>query len=187
MMKGQLIILSGPSGVGKDTILNEWIDANDRIRRVVTYTTRNKRPGEKEGIDYCFVSVEEFHELIRQDAFIEYKEVYGNFYGSPKTSTDEMLKKGLVPVLKIDVEGALDAMQLRPDATTIFLLPPSKEELINRITKRATEDALALKKRIDKSEWELSQANEYQYKIVNDTIPEVIEKLNSVIKEKSPA
>jgi len=178
---GRLVILSGPSGVGKDTIIDAWSKLNPRIRRVVAYTTRAPRPGEVDGIDYHFVSVARFLELAESGAFLEFKEVHGNHYATPLHDMEAMLEEGLIAILKIDVQGALAAMELRPDAVTVFLLPPSTEELENRIRGRGTDDATTIQKRLLNAREEIALADRYQRRIVNDDVTRVVEELEATI------
>lgn len=177
-MKGKMVIFSGPSGVGKDTLLDRWIAANPRVRRVVTYTTRKPREGERDGIDYHFVTVDRFQELVRQGAFLENKEVHGNLYASPKRDAEKMAQEGLIAVLKIDVQGALSVMPLCPEAVSVFVLPPSIEELERRIVGRGTETPESLKLRLENARWEISQAGKYDYQVVNDDLDRAVAELD---------
>lgn len=181
-MSGKMVIFSGPSGVGKDTLLDKWIEVNPRVRRVVTYTTRAPREGEQNGFDYNFVSVERFKELVDEGAFLENKEVHGNFYASPRRDTENMIADGLVAVLKIDVQGALSIMPLCPDALTVFILPPSMEELERRIVGRATETPEALRLRLENAKWEISQADLYRHRVVNDDLDQAVAELEELVK-----
>lgn len=181
-MKGRMVIFSGPSGVGKDTLLDMWIASNPRVRRVVTYTTRQPREGEQNGIDYNFVSVERFKQLVEEGAFLENKEVHGNFYASPRKDTEMMIEEGQIAVLKIDVQGALSIMPLCLDALSIFVMPPSLEELERRIVGRATETPEALKLRLENANWEISQAHKYQCRVVNDELERAVSELNDLVR-----
>ncbi|HVT12507.1 MAG TPA: guanylate kinase [Fimbriimonadaceae bacterium] len=180
-MSGHLVILSGPSGVGKDTVLDAWAKQNPRVQRVVAYTTRPKRATEVEGVDYKFVSVNQFRELIAGGAFLEFKEVFGNLYGTPLLETEEMLAAGKVAVLKIDVQGALTVMKLREDAVTVFLMPPSFEELERRIRERATDAAEVIERRLRTARDEIALAPEYRHVIVNRKVEEVVETLDALV------
>ena len=182
-MKGKLIILSGPSGVGKDTVLQSWQKANQKVQKVVSYTTRQPRAGEVEGEDYHFITHEAFEQLIKQNAFLEHKEVYGHYYGTPLHDMEELLNSGKFAVLKIDVQGALESIKKRPDAMTIFLLPPSFEELEHRIRSRGADSEEDIKKRLSKTSWELSQSSHYQYQVVNDTIDQAVARLEEILKK----
>ncbi len=185
-MKGKLVILSGPSGVGKDAVLQAWQKLNAKVQKVVAYTTRPKRVGEVDGLDYHFVTHQTFLELLSQGAFLEHKEVYGNFYATPLYDMEQLLEKGRIAVLKIDVQGALEAMVLRPDALTIFLLPPSMKELESRIRSRATDTEKEIEKRLSKTFWEMSQASKYQYQIINDTVDQAVSRLEAILSSSLP-
>lgn len=180
-MSGLIVILSGPSGVGKDTVIDAWAKVNPLVTRVVTYTTRDPRNGETDGRDYNFVSAERFAELDEQGWFWESKNVHGNMYASPKADTERLLEQGRLPVLKIDVQGAIEVMRLRPDAVSVFILPPSTEELERRIRARATDDDATIGRRLDNAKGELSLAGRYQHQIVNDDVDQVVRELEKVV------
>lgn len=169
-MNGVLVILSGPSGVGKDTVLNAWRAANPRVRRVVAYTTRAPRAGEVDGEDYHFVTFPEF--LLKAEAgdFLEHKQVHDNWYATPLRDMEAMLAEGLIAVLKIDVQGAIEAMGLRPDAKSVFLLPPSDEELERRIRSRKTDSPEAIERRLRNARAEIALSHHYAFRIVNDDL-----------------
>lgn len=181
MRKGTLVILSGPSGVGKDTVIDAWRAANPKVKRVVAYTTRLPRPGEENGVDYNFVTVEDFHKLAESDHFLEFKEVHGNWYATPLKDLDQMLEAGLIAILKIDVQGALAAMKLRPDAKTIFLLPPNDEELVRRITGRGTETAEIIEKRLQNARDEINLSTHYQHRVVNADLEETVRQIEDIL------
>lgn len=178
---GRLVILSGPSGVGKDTVLDAWQTSNPRVRRVVAYTTRSPRPGEADGVDYHFVSKNRFQELAEAGAFLEHKLVHGNCYATPLHHMEAMLMDGMIAVLKIDVQGAVEAMRLRPEALSIFLLPPSTEDLEKRIRGRGTDNEEVIERRLKDARFELSQADKYTARVVNDEIDRVVRELNDLI------
>jgi guanylate kinase len=180
-MSGKLVIFSGPSGVGKDTLLNAWSAANPRVKRVVAYTTRAPRPGEVHGIDYHFVSVTDFLEKAKNGEFLEYKEVHGNHYATPLLDMEWMLTNGLIAVLKIDVQGALTAMDLRPDAISIFILPPSWEELERRIRERALDSDKDIVVRLLNAREEMEVAGKYQHNVVNDSLDRAVKELEGII------
>ncbi|CAN5699744.1 guanylate kinase [soil metagenome] len=180
-MPGRLVVLSGPSGVGKDTVLDAWIARNPRVRRVVTYTTRSPRAGEVHGVDYAFVDRERFLEHVAAGDFLEHKEVHGNHYASPLRDTEALLAEGCIAVLKIDVQGALAVMPLRPDAVTVFLLPPDSDELARRIRERGTESAEEVVKRLRNAEGEIALAGEYAHRIVNQDVVEVVDELERLV------
>jgi guanylate kinase len=180
-MTGKMVVFSGPSGVGKDTLLDRWIAADPLVVRVVTYTTRAPREGEVDGRDYNFVDVPRFKQLAAEGAFLESKEVYGNFYASPLRDTEAHIAFGQIAVLKIDVQGALEVMPLRPDAVTIFIAPPSFEELERRIRSRALDPEEAIQKRLKKAQWELDQAYKYRYTVVNDDLDTAVAELRHIV------
>jgi guanylate kinase len=180
-MRGKLVILSGPSGVGKDTVLVAWTKANPKVVRVISYTTRPIRPGETDGIDYHFVDRDRFLELVGEGAFLEFKEVHGNLYATPLADMNALLEAGKIAVLKIDVQGAQTAMEKRPDALTIFLLPPSHEELEARIRGRATEDDEAIRVRLENARQELEVSRHYQHRLVNMDIDQTVAALEAIV------
>jgi len=181
MSPGKLVILSGPSGVGKDTVIDAWHDRDPRVQRVVAYTTRRPREGEQEGVDYHFVSREQFFERAEAGDFLEFKEVHGNYYATPLADLDEMLLAGQVAILKIDVQGALTAMNLRPDAITVFLLPPSGEELERRIRARGLDDESSILRRLENAREEIALADRYRHRIKNDQIDAVVDELVAIL------
>lgn len=180
-MAGRLVILSGPSGVGKDTVIDAWRRADPRVTRVVAYTTRRPREGERSDVDYHFVSVAEFLRKADAGEFLEFKEVHGNHYATPLGEMDELLKGGKIAVLKIDVQGALTAMELRPDATTVFLLPPSDEELARRIHDRNLDHHEQISQRLLNAREEVALASHYQHRIVNERVEDVVAQLQEIV------
>ena len=180
-MSGKLVILSGPSGVGKDAVIDAWIAANPRVKRVVTYTTRAPRDGEKNGVDYNFVSPAKFAELEGLGRFWESKNVHGHMYASPKADTEQLLEQGRVAILKIDVQGALEVMQLCPEALTVFIMPPSDAELERRIRGRATEDEDTINQRLETAKKEIECAGLYQHRIVNDDLAKTVQELQEIV------
>lgn len=175
-----LVVLSGPSGVGKDTVLDAWRDRNPKVVRVVAYTTRKPRPGEVDGVDYHFVTRAAFDELARAGAFLEHKEVFGNGYATPLRDMEALLAAGKIAVLKIDVQGAATAMELRPDAIAIFLLPPSIEELDRRITARGADHPEDIARRLAEAHAEIAASEQYHHRIVNDDIRVVVDQLEAL-------
>ncbi len=181
MSRGHVVILSGPSGVGKDTVIDAWVRVNPRVKRVVAYTTRASRVGEIDGVDYNFVSVDEFHRLAADGAFLEFKEVHGNFYATPLGDLQRMLAANLVAILKIDVQGALAAMVALPDAISVFLLPPDSRELEERLRSRGTDDDASIERRLANARAELSLAAAYQHQVVNGTVDAAVQCLEAII------
>lgn len=182
MELGRLVILSGPSGVGKDTVIDAWKAQNPSVHRVVAYTTRAPRPGEVHRVDYNFVTYEDFHAKALAGDFLEFKEVHGNWYATPLADLDAMLEDGKVAILKIDVQGALTAMEKRSDALSIFILPPSAEELERRIRGRASDAPEAIVKRLENALAEVAMAGKYQYQVVNRSVEETVEELERIIQ-----
>jgi guanylate kinase len=182
-MNGIAIILSGPSGVGKDTIIDRWQKLDPTVQRVVAFTTRPPRPGEENGVAYHFVSHEDFLEKARQNHFLEYKEVHGNFYATPLKTLRDMVNQGKKAILKIDVQGALQVMPDHPEILSIFLLPPSTEELINRLKKRGTESPEKLAERIKNAEFELAQAPHYQHQVINQNVDKCVQEIMTIVEK----
>lgn len=177
----RLVILSGPSGVGKDTVLLRWIEVNPRVRKVVAYTSRAPRDGEVDGVDYHFVSRETFLVKAEEGDFLEWKEVHGNFYATPMRDMEAMLAQGLFAILKIDVKGALDVMELRPEVASIFLLPPSWEELERRIRDRAQDSPEKIEERLRNAREEIELSERYQHRVVNDDLGRCVAELESIL------
>lgn len=186
MKKGTLIILSGPSGVGKGTIREELFkDETLNLNYSISMTTRKPRPMEKEGVDYFFVDVETFKDKIKQGELLEYAQFVGNYYGTPQFYVDQLLSEGKNVVLEIEIQGALQVMNKRPDALTIFIAPPSLEELERRIRGRSTEEDSVVLERLEKAKKELEIQDKYKYVVVNDTIKESVLQISKIIKENS--
>lgn len=181
--KGLLFVLSGPSGVGKDTLLRELLKTDLKLQKCVTYTTRPPREGEINGVDYRFISLEEFERKKGECAFLEWAEVGGNFYATPKDFVEEKLKKGEDIVLKIDVQGAMRVKELFPEAILIFIAPPSLEVLAQRMAKRGSSPE-EIKRRLQIAEREMDMAKYYQFFVVNNHIPETTMKIYNIIKEE---
>ena len=181
-MSGRLVILSGPSGVGKDALIEAWRAQNPKVARVVAYTTRPPREGERDGIDYHFVSVDAFVMKAEQGDFLEWKIVHGNYYATPLAEMNGMLADGKIAILKIDVHGAIAAMDRRPDALTVFILPPSWEELERRIRDRALDSESAIEERLKNAREELSLADRYRHRIVNKDLEQAVGDLQRIVK-----
>ena len=181
-MEGKLIIISGPSGVGKSTIRKELINKIDNLWYCISATTRNPRKDEQNGIDYYFLDEKQFRENIENNNFIEYVEVYnGIYYGTLKNKVLEKLKEGTNVILEIDVDGALKVKEKFNDALLIFIAPPSYEELEKRLKERNTDSKDKIKERIEKANYELSKKNEYDYIVVNDTIEKAVNEIQKII------
>jgi len=178
---GLLVVLSGPSGVGKDTVLKEFLRHNPDCVLSISATTRQPRPGEEPGRDYFFMSTEKFGGLVAQGEMLEYAEYAGNYYGTPRDFVDTLLAQGKNVILEIEVKGAMQIKETRPDAVFVFVMPPSFHSLQERLSKRNTEPSWALKKRLKAARFEIAHATEYDYIIVNDSVEECRRSLESVI------
>ena len=164
-----LIVISGPSGVGKDATLDRMKKAGLPYHYVLTATTRSKRPGEKDGIDYWFISEDQFHQMVKKNQFLEWAKVYGNYYGVPKRNIKEALKQGLDTVVKVDVQGAATIKRILPDALFIFLMPPSPEELANRLKQRYGGSSTDLDVRLGKAQEEMESLPLFDYIVISYT------------------
>jgi len=182
MDKGLLIVLSGPSGAGKGTVCDALTLENPEISLSVSCTTRKKRASEVDGVDYFFKSGEEFDELIKQGAFLEYADVFSNRYGTPRSFVEEKLAQGKDVLLEIDVQGALNVKKNFPDGVFLFLVPPSMDELERRIRKRATETEEQIQNRLGKARGELEKMQYYDYVIMNDDINSVVRKILCIME-----
>ena len=186
MNKGLALVISGPSGSGKDTLIGHLTDELDGLCYSVSATTRPPRDGEIDAQDYFFISREEFEEQIRRGAFLEWAQIYGDYYGTPLEFVNERRERGLDVILKIDVQGAGQIRRADTEAVFIFIAPPSMEELRRRIQGRGTETAEAIEKRFQTAVREVQEAVSYDYIVVNDRIPEAVSQLKAVIQaEKS--
>ena len=181
MNKGRLIVFSAPSGCGKGTML-EQILKNEDFCVSVSATTRLPREGEVDGVNYYFISKDEFTERIGEGKFLEYAEYCGNFYGTPMDQVNEMLEKGKNVILEIEVQGAVKVMNKRPDALSIFIAPPSINELRRRLHKRGTESDEVIEQRVAQASNEVALAAKYDYIIVNDALEDAVEDFFHVVR-----
>ncbi len=179
--KGLLIVLSGPSGAGKSTVIGGLLKRRDDIRFSVSATTRDPRPGEEDGRDYYFRTREEFLRMIDKNAFLEYAEYVGNYYGTPAGPVDECLEAGYNVLLDIEVQGAAQVMERRPDAVSVFLCPPSLQELERRLRGRSTDSEEKIKGRLDKAVQEIGRMPTYNYTIINDVAEDAVRELDAII------
>lgn len=180
MAKGQLFIISGPSGVGKGTIVQRLLDETD-VTFSVSMTTRAPRPGEVEGVSYYFVSDEEFDRTIAENGFLEYAGNFGNRYGTPLKPILDNLDAGRDVLLDIDIQGAINVKKTYPKGVFVFILPPSMAELRKRITGRGTETEESLNKRLGKALEEISYIDKYDYCIVNGEIDEAVARAKAIL------
>jgi guanylate kinase len=180
MSRGQLIVISGPSGAGKGTVCKSIIEKNN-FWISVSATTRSPRSDEIEGVNYYFITKKKFLERIASEDFLEYAEVYGNYYGTPKSEVLKVLDTGRDVILEIDIQGALKVKTAYPNGLFIFILPPSMEELKNRITNRGSETPESLITRFTSAHKEISFVSKYDYAVVNDTVACACDKIQSII------
>jgi guanylate kinase len=182
--KGLLIVVSGPSGVGKGTICKELFARRDDLCMSISATTRVKRDGEEDGKNYFFVSVDEFQKMIKEDKLLEYAKVYENFYGTPKEFVMDKLEKGIDVILEIDIQGALQVKEEYPEGVFVFILPPSMDELMSRIVGRGSETEESLKLRLGSAFDEIKQIAKYDYFIVNKAVISATDKLENIIESE---
>lgn len=179
--KGLLIVVSGPSGAGKDTICQKLIKENSNIWMSVSMTTRKPRPLEKDGVDYFFVSSEEFENKINDNTFLEYASYNENYYGTPKDKVEEKLNEGKDVILVIDINGAINIKKIIPSALFIFIMPPDMETLKNRLIGRKTESKDKVVKRFITAYNEVNNYKKYNYVVVNDKVEDAVNKVKSII------
>ncbi|MCD6463156.1 MAG: guanylate kinase [Thermotogae bacterium] len=180
-MRGVLYVISGPSGVGKSTIIKEVLKRFDDVTFSISYTTRPRRPDEENGVDYFFVNERTFKRLIKRGEFLEWALVHGYYYGTSKSQVKENLSRGRHVLLDIDVQGALKVMDIYPDAVFIFIAPPTFSDLKTRLMMRKTETEEEMQKRLEDAKWELSNAHKFEYLIVNKEITRSIKNLEAII------
>ena len=185
MKKGLLIVYSGPSGVGKSTILHEVLkDESLNLEFSVSMTTRLPREGEVDGKDYFFVSKETFKKAIEDDKFLEHARYVENYYGTPRDYVEQERNKGKNVILEIDVQGGLQVIEKCSDCISIFVMPPSIDELRNRLSGRGTEKEEVVNKRIDQARREIKQGSVYKYHVVNNEIETSIKEVSDILKKE---
>lgn len=181
--RGLLVVISGPSGVGKGTVRKALFNMpKHNLTYSVSMTTRSKRPGEVDGTDYYFVSREEFEEKIQEGKFLEYAEFVGNYYGTPLDKVNEQLDRGNEVVLEIEVDGAQQVKHKMPDCVMIFLVPPGKQALYDRLHQRGTESEEVISQRIEKANREFKKAYLYDYIVVNDEVNNAADRIMAIIR-----
>ncbi len=184
MKKGLLIVYSGPSGVGKSTIRAELFKKEDlKLRYSISMTTRSPRDGEKEGVDYFFVSKARFEQAIENGELLEHATYVDNYYGTPKKYVEELLNKGFNVMLEIEVEGGKQVIKAMPDCVSIFVLPPKMEDLEKRIRDRGSESEKTLHNRLSRALEEIEIGKTYKYQVVNDDITRAANKIESIIRK----
>ena len=179
--KGNLIVISGPSGAGKGTIIKELFNKYDGMWLSISMTSRDIRSNDIPGETYFFVSREEFEKRISDGVFLEYAEYNGNYYGTPKDMISEKLNQGLDVILEIEIQGALKVKELIPDAIFIFIMPPSMSELRKRLVKRETDDIDKILSRFKRAYQEINEITKYNYVVINDYVDRAVEKVHSII------
>lgn len=185
MKQGKILIVSGPSGVGKGTVLKALMAKYPNMRFSVSATTRTIRPGEVDGVHYRFMTKAQFEELIARDALLEYASYADNYYGTPAEPVQEGMDRGEIVILEIEVQGALQVMARRKDAISIFIAPPSYEELRNRLFNRGDTPPEVAEKRLKIAIEECSHAHEYKYTVVNDTVEEAVRQVEAILLAES--
>ncbi len=178
----KLIIITGPSGVGKGTVVKELLDRNKDIWLSISATTRNPRMGEKDGENYYFISDERFKDMIDKKEFLEWAQFAGNYYGTPLSTVNEKIEKGFVVLFEIEVEGAKQIKEKFPEALSIFLLPPSKAELEKRIRNRGTEKEEAINRRLSRANYEIASSGEFDFVLTNHDVDETVKGVFKIIK-----
>ena len=184
MSKGRLVIISGPSGSGKDTILKKAFEFLPNIKFSISSITRPMREGEVEGEKYNFISKEKFEDMIKNDMLLEYNNYVGNYYGTPRDYVEKLLNSGKNVFLEIEIDGARQVVEKIPEAITIYLMPPSIEELERRIRGRRSEPEEVVKERMDKAKREIKCYTEYKYVVYNDALEKATDEIANIILEE---
>lgn len=180
--KGMLVIISGPSGSGKGTVVKKLKDSNINYALSISMTTRKKRVGEIEDKDYFFVSENEFNDKRDKNELLEHAVFCGNCYGTPRSYVESQIAKGKAVVLEIDVNGAIQVSEKFSDAVLIFLMPPTRADLKDRLIKRNTESKETIEDRLKRSEDEIKLIEKYDYLVINDEVDDAVEKINTIVK-----
>ena len=179
--KGVLVLFSGPSGVGKDTVLDIVLNKDKNLQKSISLTTRGIRENEVDGKDYYFISSDKFEDMISKGQVLEYAKYGSNFYGTPKAPIDQWLGEGKTVILKIEVQGASKIKESYPDSVSIFVLPPSMEELENRLRSRGTESEDDIKKRLDIAKGEVERSKDYDFLVINDDLDIASDKVIAIV------
>jgi len=180
-MSGKLIVISGPSGVGKSTVLKGVMEQCPNLRFSVSATTRPIRPNETDGVNYFFVSRDQFQEMIEKQELLEYTEYVGNFYGTPEKQLNSMLEEGYDILLDIEVQGAMNVRSRRSDAVLIFMLAPSLREIEHRLLNRGDTPEDVMKSRLERARWEYTMAPNYDYLVVNEEVDRTVAEIVSIL------
>ena len=177
----KLFVISGSSGVGKGTVIKEFLNKHPEFRLSISCTTRGKREGEVHGVNYFFLSPNEFKECISNNEFLEWAEFSGNHYGTKKAFVNDCLNNGENLILEIDTKGALNVKKIMPEAELIFIAPPSLEELEARLRGRHTETEEAIQKRLASIKLEIENSKQFDYKVINDTVGNAVKELEKIM------
>ncbi|MGB3491905.1 MAG: guanylate kinase [Elainellaceae cyanobacterium] len=181
MAKGRLIVLTGPSGVGKGTLLRLLLNRHSELNLSISATTRPPRPGEVHGKDYYFVELEQFQQMIEHDELLEWAEFAGNYYGTPRRAVEEKISQGDWVILEIELIGARKVRDVFPEAFTIFLLPPSLQELEQRLRSRGHDSEESISRRLQRAKTEITAAPEFDIQVVNDALDEALYKIQAAL------
>ncbi len=181
---GKLYIIAAPSGAGKTSLVKAMVESTPHVRVSVSHTTRGIRPGEHDGVNYHFTSIEGFQDMLKKDMFLEHAEVFGNYYGTSAHWVREQLNKGEDVILEIDWQGAQQVRSLMPNAVSIFILPPSLEALRERLIGRATDDLSIIERRMSQAVSEMSHYGEFQYLVINDEFDLALRDLQTIIRSQ---
>ncbi|GAB3943996.1 guanylate kinase [Corynebacterium tapiri] len=181
--RGRLVVLAGPSAVGKSTVVSRLRSEIESLYFSVSMTTRKPRPGERDGVDYFFVTPEDFQQRIDAGAMLEWADIHGGLQrsGTPAAPVDDALTQGRPVLVEVDLEGARNIKALKPEAVTVFLAPPSWEELVGRLTNRGTEDQAVIERRLATARHELDHQDEFDHIVVNDDVDKAVESLHALL------
>lgn len=180
---GQIIVISAPSGAGKGTVIGKLLERDNKTRWLsVSATSRSPREGEKEGVNYYYLTKEDFENKINNNYFLEYTNYAGNYYGTPKEFIKEKIENGIDVILEIEIEGASNIKKLIPEAIFIFIMPPSLKTLVKRLKKRGTESNDKILKRFHAAYKEINEVTKYNYVVVNDILEDTVDKIESILK-----
>ncbi len=184
MKKGKLIVVSGPSGVGKDTVVSKYLEKHNEDELSISMTSRGIRNNEVDGVNYYFKTKEEFEEAIDNNELLEYAMYNGNYYGTPRKEVEKRINNGINVILVIEVVGAMNIKNMmKDDCTLIFILPPSMDELKDRLINRGTDSMDSIDNRLDIARREIEVSDKYDYKIINDNLDNAVKELESIIKK----